>query len=198
MITGIDKNTALVLIDLQKGIAKGDTAHPVKEVLAKAAQLLAAFRHAKLTVVIVNVNPVGAAWTKTRVESSSVPKNPVMQTVAKVVMPVVGYTDIVPEIQTQPDDIRITKKNWNAFYDTTLHQQLQERAITQIVLGGISTSIGVEGTARAASERGYNIALATDAMTDRIAAAHEHSIRNIFPRIGELGTVNDIISKLPR
>lgn len=198
MITGIDQNTALVLIDLQKGIAKGDTAHPVKEVLAKAAALLAGFRQAKLPVVIVNVNPVGAPWTKTRVESSSVPKNPVAQTVAKVVMPVIGFTDIVPEIQTQPDDIRITKKNWNAFYDTALHQQLQERVITQIVLGGISTSIGVEGTARAASERGYNIAFATDAMTDRIAAAHEHSIRHIFPRIGELGTVNDIIAKLPR
>jgi nicotinamidase-related amidase len=64
------------------------------------------------------------------------------------------------------------------------------------VLAGISTSIGVEGTARAASELGYNISFALDAMTDRVKEAHERSIQFIFPRIGETGTTADIVAML--
>jgi nicotinamidase-related amidase len=54
----------------------------------------------------------------------------------------------------------------------------------------------VEATARAASEFGYNITFATDAMTDRVESAHNHSIQNIFPRLGERGTTKEIIEML--
>lgn len=198
MITAIDKDTALVLIDLQKGIVKMETAHPIKGILDKAAILVEAFRKANLPIVGVNVNPMGAAWTKARVEVSTTPRNPVVQTIAKVRMPSLGFTDIVEEIITKPTDIFITKKNWNAFYNTALHDELQKRNITQIILGGVATSIGVEGTARAASEFGYNISFATDAMTDRVLDAHNNSLKYIFPRIGELGTTDEIIKELDK
>jgi nicotinamidase-related amidase len=64
------------------------------------------------------------------------------------------------------------------------------------VMAGISTSIGVEGTARQASERGYNITFASDAMTDMVAEAHERSIKYIFPRMGEVDITEKIIEKL--
>ena len=186
MITTIDKQTALVLIDLQKGVVRMDTVHPVINILLKVSMLVDVFRAANLPIVIVHVNPMGAAWTKTRVEKSTLPQNPVMHTLARMVMPVMGFTDIVPEIKIQPQDILIEKKAWNAFFQTSLNKELKKREITQLVLAGISTSIGVEGTARAASELGYNLIFAIDAMTDKILEAHENSIHNIFPRIGEL------------
>jgi len=198
MITTIDKQTALVLIDLQKGVVKMETVHPVKEILSKVAMLVDVFRGAGLPIVVVHVNPMGAAWTKARVEMSAVPRNPVVQNVAKVAMPLLGFTDIVPEIIVHPEDILIEKKTWNAFYQTQLEMELKRRGITEIVLAGISTSIGVEGTARAASELGYNLIFATDAMTDKVKEAHDNSIKNIFPRIGELGTVMEIIKKIAR
>jgi nicotinamidase-related amidase len=196
MITAIDKRTALVLIDLQKGIVNSEKAHPLNTILNNAAKLVSAFRNAGLPVVVVNVNPMGAKWTKARADSPSVPQNPVVQSLAKAALPLTGFTDIVPEIITEANDIFITKKNWNAFYDTNLHAALEQRTITQIVLAGISTSIGVEGTARAASELGYNIAFATDAMTDKEMSCHNHSLQYIFPRIGELGTTIEIIEHL--
>lgn len=196
MITAIDKKTALVLIDLQKGIVSTEKAHPVKTILNNSATLVTAFRKAGLPVVVVTVNPMGAKWTKARVENPSVPQNTILQSIAKVAMPATGFTNVAPEIITQANDIFITKKNWNAFYDTGLHAALESRGITQIVLAGISTSIGVEGTARAASELGYNIAFATDAMTDKELSCHNNSILYIFPRIGELGTVAEIIEHL--
>ena len=196
MITTIDKHTALVLIDLQKGVVRMDTAHPVKNILLKASMLVDVFRAANLPIVIVHVNPMDAAWTKTRVENYSLPQNPVMHTLARMAMPVMGFTDIVPEIQIKPQDILIEKKSWNAFFQTSLNKELKKREITQLVLAGISTSIGVEGTARAASELGYNLIFAIDAMTDKVLESHENSIHNIFPRIGELGTVMEITRKL--
>ena len=59
---------------------------------------------------------------------------------------------------------------------------------------GIATSIGVESTARAAFEHGYNLTFASDAMADRDEASHHHSLTKLFPRIGEVDTTAAIIA----
>lgn len=59
--------------------------------------------------------------------------------------------------------------------------QLRRRGVTQVVLAGLTTSIGVESTARAAYEHGYQITLAADAMADLDVAAHRNSTERIFP-----------------
>jgi len=185
MITEIDKKTALVLIDLQNSVVALNTAHPVKAVIENSNKLIAAFRKAGLPVVLVNVKVAGAKWTKARKDAKPNSTN---------------YDDeafkISGLVATQPDDIYVTKHTWGAFFETPLQQELISRDITGIVLAGVATSIGVEGTARQASELGYNIAFATDAMTDMRADAHEHSINVIFPRIGEVGITDEIINKM--
>ena len=70
--------------------------------------------------------------------------------------------------------------------------------MTQVALAGVATSIGVEFTAREAYELGFNVTLATDAVTDLDAGAHEYSVTRIFPRIGETGTMQEIIDLLER
>ena len=186
MITALDKNTALVLIDLQHMVVGLPLAHPVKGILDNSAKLVAAFREAGQPIVIVNVNPSGAAWLKSRKEPSSGPA-PVFNA---------DWLDIVSEIKTEPGDIFITKHTWGAFFETALEEELRKRNVTGIVLAGIATSIGVEGTARHASERGFNVCFATDAMTDLFPDAHQHSITRIFPRMGELDETDKIIALL--
>lgn len=185
MITALDKNTALVLIDLQNSIVAQTLAHPVEDILNNVNELIAAFRKKNLPIVAVNVNPAGAAWTKSRKEAKplSIPDND-------------DWHKITDKINITPADIHITKHTWNAFFETPLKDELKNRAITGIVLAGISTSIGVEGTARAASELAYNITFATDAMTDMQEEAHQRSIKYIFPRIGERGTTKEIIEMI--
>lgn len=185
MVTSIDKNTALVLIDLQKGILAYAANAPVNEVLANSAKLVAAFRKKGLPIVIVNVNPANAQWTKARKDAKQAPFDPPA-----------GFLEIVPEIRTEPTDIFITKHTWSAFYETGIHQELQNRGVTGIVIGGVSISAGVEGTARAAAERGYNITFANDAMADTNAEAGANSIKNVFPRLGEVDTTDKIIEML--
>jgi nicotinamidase-related amidase len=102
----------------------------------------------------------------------------------------------VDQLSGHPEDIVVTKRNWGAFHGTDLDGHLRRRGITQIVLTGIATSIGVESTARAAYEHGYNVTLATDAMTDLSADSDEHALTRIFPRLGETGTTAEIIALL--
>jgi nicotinamidase-related amidase len=185
MITALDKNIVLVLIDLQNSVVAVQTKpHSVDDVLNNTNKLIDAFRKKQLPVVLVNVKPAGA-WMNSRREAT---------------MPLFPDDDnvysITDKINAGKNDIYITKHTWNAFFETGLHDELQKRSVTNIVLGGISTSIGVEGTARAASELGYNITLATDAMADRVESAHHRSIEIIFPRLGERGTTKEIIEML--
>ena len=196
MLTALDKHTALVLIDLQKGVINGDKAHPAQEIIQKAAQLKAAFRQEQLPVVVVHVEPIGSPASFVRSEKSNLPKDVAGQQQALEKMQATGFFDIAEPVKPEPGDLQITKEGWDAFYNTPLHEELQKLNVTGIVLAGISTSIGVEGTARSANQRGYNLTFATDAMTDNVAAAHENSLTYIFPRIGELGTTNEIIENL--
>lgn len=196
MITTLDTKTALVQIDMQRGIVSGDKAHPTQPIIDNIARLQTAFRQAGLPVVIVHVEPIGSPASVVRSERNQFPKDEAGQQQMLTQMQTNHFFDIVEPLTPQPGDVTITKETWNAFFNTPLHDELQQRGITGIVLCGISTSIGVEGTARSANERGYNISFATDAMTDNALDAHNYSIKYIFPRIGELGTTDEIIIKL--
>ena len=73
---------------------------------------------------------------------------------------------------------------------------LRKHGVTQIVLAGLSTSIGVESTARSAYDLGYNVTVVVDAMTDRSPEMHQHSVQKVFPRLGETGTTDDVLRLL--
>jgi nicotinamidase-related amidase len=92
----------------------------------------------------------------------------------------------------QPGDLRITKRQWGAFYGTELDLQLRRRGIKTIVLGGIATNIGVESTARQAWEHGYAMILVEDATSGMSAEMHEFAFKNIFPRISRVVKAGEI------
>jgi nicotinamidase-related amidase len=183
-VTALDPKSALVVIDLQKGTLALETVHPVGEILERAATLAAEFRRRGLPVVLVNVTGFAPGRT------AAGPPRPAGWT------PPPDWADLADELDVQPSDLLVTKKTWGAFHGTTLHEQLQQLGVTQVVLVGISTSAGVESTARAAYEHGYNVTLATDAMTDRVAEAHDNSVEQIVPRLGETGTTDEILALL--
>jgi nicotinamidase-related amidase len=76
----------------------------------------------------------------------------------------------------------VTKQRVGAFIGTWLDDYLRQRSVTQVVLAGISTSVGVESTGRSAYDLGYDVAFVVDAMTDRDADTHRHSVDKVFPR----------------
>jgi nicotinamidase-related amidase len=180
-LTQLDPASALIVIDLQKGIAGMPTVHPMVTIIGKSVQLAHAFRQRGLPVVLVNV--AGAAPGRTDAGRPNFTFPP-------------DWTELVPELEPGPSDHLVTKQCWGAFLGTDLHDYLTKQGVTQIVLTGVATSIGVESTARSAYDYGYNVAFVTDAMTDRDLIAHNHSIEKIFPRMGEVATVKDVLNLL--
>jgi nicotinamidase-related amidase len=179
-LTQIDSNAALVVIDMQKGIVQLDTAHPTAEITARVATLARDFRAHQLPVVLVNVASVAPGRTEAKRKFS----------------PPADWTELIPELDRQPTDHLVTKLNVGAFYGTSLDLFLRRKGVTQIFLCGIATSAGVESTARSGYDHGYNVALIVDAMTDRDADSHQHSVEKVFPRIGETGTTEDVLTLL--
>lgn len=179
--TTLDPKTALVVVDLQKGITGLPTAHPSADVVAHAATLADAFRAKGLPVVLVRVTGGAPGRTEGPARSGR---------------PAADWADIVPELGPREGDIVVTKLTWGAFYGTDLDLQLRRRGVTQVVVAGIATSIGVESTARSAYEHGYHVTVATDAVTDMSAEAHDNSVERIFPRLGETDTSDAIIKLL--
>ncbi|MEA2508758.1 MAG: hypothetical protein QOG21_840 [Actinomycetota bacterium] len=180
-LSTIDSKPALIVIDLQKGVLGLSTVHPVEDVVERAATLAAGFRRHGLPVVLVNV--AGRAPGRTEAGQSGFSPPP-------------DWTELSEELDPQPDDLRVTKTRWGAFHETPLDASITKLGVTQIVLAGIATSAGVESTARSAYEHGYNVVLATDAMTDRDPDAHTNSIERIFPKLGETATTSEILDML--
>jgi nicotinamidase-related amidase len=183
-MTPLDHKAALVIIDLQKGIVSYPTVHPIDDVVKHASELAAAFRRHNLPVVLVNVAG-GAPGRTERPAGAGAARAP-------------DWLELVPELNRQPDDHVVTKQTWGAFTNTSLYEHLKELGVTQIVLAGVATSIGVESTARHAHELGFHVALAVDAMTDLDLDAHNHSVTRIFPRLGENGTTHEILDLLKK
>jgi nicotinamidase-related amidase len=95
-----------------------------------------------------------------------------------------------------PNDIVITKRQWNAFHGTELDLQLRRRGIKTVVLSGIATNMGVESTARTAYELGYQLVFAEDAISSVAAGMHEFAAQTIFPMIGTVRSTEEIIAAL--
>ncbi len=106
------------------------------------------------------------------------------------------WTELVPELDRQPGDHVVAKQRWGAFLGTSLDDYLRRRGVTQVVLTGIATGVGVESTARSAYDLGYNVTLVVDAMTDRDAEVHRHCVEKVFPRLGETATTDDVLKLL--
>ncbi|HEY1879222.1 MAG TPA: isochorismatase family protein [Caulobacteraceae bacterium] len=181
-LTTLDPTTALIVVDLQKGIIGLPAVRPIGDIIERARKLADAFRERGQPVVLVNVAGGAPGRTEQPRQTGARPD---------------GWTDLIPELDQQPGDIVVTKRTWGAFAGTDLEACLKARGVTQVVIAGVATGTGVEATARQAYEQGFNVTLALDAMTDMRSEAHDYSIRNVFPRLGETGTSQQIIGLLP-
>ncbi|WP_367319813.1 isochorismatase family protein [Streptomyces sp. HUAS ZL42] len=159
--------TALVLVDLMDRIV----ALPLEprkgtEVLAVAEELAKAFRSAGAPVVLI------------RVERPNVPEQPPGSGLAAGLL--------------RDGDIEIVKRTIGGFQGTGLDDHLRQRGITTLLFGGITTNLGVESTARAAGDLGYELVFVEDAMSAFTGAEHEASVRLDFPRLGAVVRATDV------
>lgn len=181
-------STALVLIDLQKGILRIPVVpHPPGEILARAAGLTESFRKAGATIIRTRV-----AWSSDFRDALQ----PVVDRPIQGPIPGPDWAEFPPALQVEAGDLDITKRQWGAFYGTELDLQLRRRGIRTLVLAGISTNHGVESTARVAWEHGYELLLVEDVMASLSAEMHGFAVNAIFPLIGRVRSAKQVAAML--
>ena len=183
------KRTAIVVIDLQKGIVGlQGTPLPMETVIANTTHLLSAARKAGAQPILVHVGGSPDGGDRLQPIADVPPRN--MGSLPP------EWMDLIPELDRQPGDIVVIKRQWGAFYGTDLDLQLRRRRFSTIVLCGVATEFGVESTARDAYELGYDLVFASDAMTGTSEQSHVNSIERIFPRIGRVRITEQIVAAL--
>jgi nicotinamidase-related amidase len=176
------KSTALILIDLQKGVMAMPVApHSATAVYERSKRLAAQFRGVGAPVIWVRVSFSG--------DFADALQLPVDQPT--------NYSSFPPGWDEFPEplaasDLSITKRQWSAFYGTELDLQLRRRGVRRIVLGGIATNIGVESTARSAAEHGYELVVAEDLCSSVSNEMHAFSIEKILPRLARITSAEAI------
>ncbi|MFD9795886.1 isochorismatase family protein [Streptomyces sp. NPDC059070] len=160
--------TALVLVDLMDRIVALPLAPRTgDEVLLTAQELAARARTAGAPVVLV------------RVERPHVDAQP----------PGSGLVEGL----AQEGDLVVVKRTIGGFHGTGLHELLAERGVTTLVFGGIATNLGVESTARAAADLGYELVFAEDAMAALTADEHRAATALNFPRLGQVRPAAEVV-----
>ena len=181
--------TALVAVDLQNLVVSFPTQpRSAKTVIENTARIASALRAKGGFIVWVRV--AGSADRKDLLHpvcdsSFTLPRD----------LPA-NATEIVSELNVQPGDHILTKKQWGTFYGTDLELQVRRRGLTTIILTGIATGFGVESTARAAFELGYEQIFVEDAMASLNQAQHEHTISQIFPRMGRVRSTAEVLAAI--
>ena len=187
-LTTLDPDTALIVVDLQKGMAVACQPSTRSKAPSWGKPGAGAGRRLSRTRAARGANNVAGGAPGRTVRTAAPARFPRQD----------GWTDLkVPELNRQPSDIVVTKRTWGAFASTDLEAKLKARDVTQVVIAGVATGTGVESTARQAYEQGFNVTLALDAITDMRAEAHDYSLKNVFPRLGETGSAEQIIALLP-
>ena len=180
-LSALDDRVALIVVDLQQGLLGLPTVTPLAAAIARTADLAAAFRARGLPVVLVAT--VGSPPGRSDVD-------------LRIVDPPKGFADPAVGLASSPGDLLVLKRGWSAFQGTGLHEDLIDSGVTQVVLTGVATSLGVESTARAAHELGYHVVIVRDAVVDIDADAHAVSLRVTLPALAEIDDTATMITAI--
>jgi nicotinamidase-related amidase len=104
---------------------------------------------------------------------------------------------VVDEIKPQESDLVLPRfTSIDPSYGTELWSICDSMGLTTLVLAGISTTLAVEGTARAAANRNYRVIVVEDCCASVPNEWHEFSVNNVLPLIGQVCSSNDVAAAL--
>jgi nicotinamidase-related amidase len=142
-----NKETALIIIDLQKGILRGlggtrqrEHDEALEATARRIAGLLARARSRGVPVIFVQ----HSGGVGHRLEPGS------------------KDWELRNEIAPEPGEVLIHKRACDSFFETGLGAELQRRQVAQLVVAGCMTEYCIDTTVRRAVSLGYDVVLAAD------------------------------------
>jgi len=184
------QSTALVIIDMQGAVrTHAALPHTAEDVIARSCELRDATRAGGGLVVYVRTSFLPD-------ESDSLTMKLPVDVERSAPRRWDGWDQLVEEMAPLPTEPVIVKRSWNAFNGSDLDLQLRRHGIKTVVMAGISTNFGVEGTARAAYDLGYELIFVEDAMASATTELHDFAVANVFPQIGRVRSVETVVAEL--
>lgn len=104
---------------------------------------------------------------------------------------------IIEELSPAEEDLVLKKHVANFFFGTMLDQILRNRGVDTLVLAGVSTEAGIEGTARNASYLGYSPLIVEDAVGSFDREAHEKALW-LLRKMFDVRPTEDIVTSVKR
>jgi len=187
--------TCLLLFDLLEGHANRDAAarERYRPVIANAAALLAAARHAGAMVAYANADHRPDDF-RPRLRDTDNRLRPVTaESDRPAIVRGTPQARVVEELAPQASDYIVPKHRWSAFHGTYLDLALRARSVETIVLCGGSTDVGIAATAFAARDFDYDLLIISDACTSPEQDNHAQFITRIFPRMARIRTTAEVL-----
>ena len=201
MSIDIDRDhTAILAMDLENDLVHEDGAFKdfgfaqmVKEndVFAKITGLLEAARSAGVKVIYVAVR-----WR---------PDHPEINRSAGLFQAIIEGNALVEgswgaaihdAVAPREGEPVITKRAVSAFAGSDLANLLTASGITTLMLTGVATNFVVEGTAREAVDRGYNVIIVGDCCASMSQEAHDAALTTALPFLTTITTAEEAIAAL--
>ena len=134
-------STALLIIDVQRALCNGDDeCFDIQRVIGTINELSTKARTANIPVILIQheeegnlLEYGGEGW------------------------------QLAEGLKTSPQDLRVRKTNPDSFYQTRLHEHLQELEADRLIICGLQTDYCINTTVRQAHQLGYDVVLVADA-----------------------------------
>ena len=107
--------------------------------------------------------------------------------------------DIVPELAPAPGEVVLDKPGKGSFYATDLETILRARAITHLVVTGVTTEVCVQSTVREANDRGFECLVLSDCTGSYFPQFYESALAMFKAQggiVGWVGTSADLLTAL--
>ena len=199
------EKTALLFFDILNGYVS--TPEPGKQRVLKpwiqnAVRLAKAGRAAGLPVFFAKGNhrPDNATTALILTDTNNALEPWPKGEVSKPKMHVIAgdkSSDVLADLEPQPEDYYIVKYRWSAFYQTYLDLALRSRGIDTVIISGGSTDVGVTSTLYSARDMDYNTIVVSDACgTSHDQRAHDMLMELVFPRMARVRTTEQMLEML--
>ena len=184
--------TALLLWDMEYAIAPN--AFNYKDIAANLKMLAGVARQAGVQVFYSVQTPFDLAkeeagvWVRIRMKRANA--TDVAQLLKEKDDP--HGREIVEELKPDPKDICFQKRRPDGFIGTDFDLMLRSRGIGAIVIGGVATEGGVEGTARTARNLGYDIVVLKDGVGSRNRELHDLALKLMERTQFDMATADEV------
>ena len=211
--------SAVIVVDMENDFAAkggmfdraGVDISGAQKAIAPTAKVLAAARQAGLKIIYLkmgyrpDLSDLGTSDSVNRIRHLRFGVGQKIQAPdgreSRVLIRDTWNTDIVPELQPQPNDIVIYKTRFSGFYQTALDAKLKKLGIKHLIVTGVTTSVCVESTVRDAMFRDYLCVLLQDCMSEPIGhdlqrSNHDASLLNAEMLFGWVSSSDQFIKAL--